>query len=198
MQDHRDSTQAPGTPGSTVELVDRLPADIARRTMERLQADTDARVSVGDVDDTRVALANEQRSEADQSIPSLGVITPSQARGAVVHAVLWGLAGAVLGVLVALIPIAGLDFGLRIGLFAIIGFLGGSSAGALFGGGRQPELEGDVRDAGHEVTVKVSTTGAAERERAEAILAEADLEAASRAHDHAAEDSHHARDAMDS
>lgn len=72
--------------------------------------------------------------------------TPGQWRGMVVG----GAVGAIVGVVIAL-PFAAIPFmdsvGTRILLVVIAGALAGAAAGGVYGGGRAPELEGEVTDA---------------------------------------------------
>jgi hypothetical protein len=87
----------------------------------------------------------EQRDETDESWPVIGVgeITGSQARGAALWGLLGAAVGVALGLLVSLIPFAGLLWAGRAALFGGIGLLAGGTAGFVYGGGRGAELEED-------------------------------------------------------
>lgn len=84
--------------------------------------------------------------DADDVAPGLavGVITGPQARGVVAFGAIGLMVGLVIGGLVALIPIADWSYLARLALFGGIGAFGGLIAGAVYGGGREPEIEGDV------------------------------------------------------
>lgn len=66
------------------------------------------------------------------------------AKGAIIWMAVGLVAGAVIGALVALVPMGGLAFGTRLWVLALCGAIAGATAGALWGGGRQPELEDEV------------------------------------------------------
>lgn len=84
--------------------------------------------------------------DADDVAPGLavGVITGPQARGLVAFGAIGLMVGFVIGGLVALIPIADWSYPGRLALFGGVGAFGGLTAGSVYGGGREPELEGDV------------------------------------------------------
>jgi len=87
-----------------------------------------------------------QARETDDAWPAIGVgpVTKAMAKGALLWGAIGAAAGAVLGILIALIPFADLPFLGRAALLGVVGLLAGSTAGFLYGGGRQPELEDDV------------------------------------------------------
>lgn len=190
MTEHR--TGGPGAENEPGELVDRLPPDVAERAAARIERETGAEVSLGDPASTVKALDNEVRDEADGMVPGigLGVATASQARGAATWTAVGAVGGAVLGALIGLIPMADLSLGTRELIWIIVGVLTGSTIGFVFGGGRQPEIEGDVRDTAHELTITVRADTTADADRAEKVLAEADLETADRARKMAKEGEH--------
>jgi len=86
------------------------------------------------------------RRDAADVAPGLavGVVTGPQARGVVAFGAIGLMVGLVVGGIVALIPIADWSYPARLALFGAIGAFGGLIAGAVFGGGREPEIEGDV------------------------------------------------------
>jgi hypothetical protein len=81
-----------------------------------------------------------QEVDADDAAPgvAIGVVTGSQARGAL----LWGAAGAVVGALLgmalAFIPMQDVELAFRLAVAMVIGAVAGGVAGAVFGGGWQP------------------------------------------------------------
>ena len=98
----------------------------------------------GDTD----ALEGQQRQEAGQAWagPGLPASSDAQWKGLVIGSVVGGAIG-----LVLLLPVAFIPFGLsltgRLVMCGIIGALAGGTAGALYFGGRVPELEGETVDA---------------------------------------------------
>jgi hypothetical protein len=92
----------------------------------------------------------EQDAETDEAWPVIGVgpATAAQVRGAVLWGVFGTVAGALLGVLIALIPFAGLVLLARVILVGGIGALAGATAGFVYGGGREAEIE---EDAGNQI-----------------------------------------------
>jgi hypothetical protein len=91
-------------------------------------------------------LRHEQREEIAESWFGLGFLTDAQVKGGVAGAVAGGVLGAVLFLPLGLIPWDGLALGWRLGLAALCGALAGSTALAVYLGGREPELEGETRD----------------------------------------------------
>lgn len=98
----------------------------------------------GDVD----ALEGEQRREAGQAWAGVGLpaSTDAQWKGLVTGSLVGGAIG-----LVLLLPVAFIPFGLslvgRLLICGIAGALAGGTAGALYLGGRLPEMEGETVDA---------------------------------------------------
>jgi hypothetical protein len=95
------------------------------------------------------ALESEQRAEADQAWAGPGVpsSTDGQAKGLVVGSLVGGAIGLVLLLPLAFISIGGLSLTGRLILCAITGALMGGTAGAMYAGGRVPELQGETMDA---------------------------------------------------
>jgi hypothetical protein len=79
--------------------------------------------------------------------PGLPAMTDAQWKGGVLGSLVGGLIGAVLFLPFAFVSMGNLGAGWRILIVAIIGALAGGTAGALYLGGREPELEGEVMDA---------------------------------------------------
>lgn len=105
-------------------------------------AGTDER---GDVD----ALEGDQRNEAGQtwSEPGVPASTGAQGRGLLIGSVIGGVIGLVLLLPLGFIPVSGLSLTGRLVVCAIIGAVAGGTAGAMYLGGRLPELEGETVDA---------------------------------------------------
>jgi hypothetical protein len=87
------------------------------------------------------------------------LFSPAQAKGALLWAVIGAGGGAVLGAVIGLVFALG-DFShaTTAAILAAIGALAGASAGFTYGGGRQPEVDGEVRDPSVDVTVGVRPT----------------------------------------
>lgn len=164
----------------TGEVFDHLPPDMVDKTVAQLRADFGHQVdiSVGADADQPAAMAESQREESDHA---LGVLAESQIRGALIDGVIWGAVGAVIGVLIGLFPIGGLAIGGRIALWAVVGALAGGAAGAVFGGGREPELEGDLRNVSTDVPIRVKTEDPVIARRVAKVFHQADHEVAARA-----------------
>ena len=105
-----------------------------------------------------VAAREEQVREMDTASatvgPTAGVMTDAQGRGAMLGTVVGAAFGVALMLGAALVvPIADLDLGVRLLIFGIVGAFAGGTAGAVYGGGRAPELEGEATDADLDVPV---------------------------------------------
>lgn len=102
-----------------------------------------------DGDSRTQSLESEQRREAGEAWAGPGVPASSdgQAKGLVVGSLLGGAIGLVLLLPLGFIPIGGLELTGRLILCAIIGALAGGTAGAMYFGGRVPELQGETMDA---------------------------------------------------
>lgn len=100
--------------------------------------------------DRRVGdLESDQAREASQAWAGPGVpsSTDGQAKGLVVGSLIGGAIGLALLLPLAFIPIGGLSLAGRLLLCAITGALAGGTAGAMYLGGRVPELQGETKDA---------------------------------------------------
>lgn len=93
------------------------------------------------------ALREEQAAETAQPVTAGGPphMTNAQWKGMVLGGLAGGLIGALLFLPVALIPFIDAVI-VRIVVVAIIGWLAGATAGAVYWGGRAPELEGETMD----------------------------------------------------
>ena len=94
-------------------------------------------------------IADEQVAEVERvhAAPAAPPMTSGQWHGLWVGVLIGGAIGAVLGGLLGLIPFADLDVGLRVLITALAGAIAGGTAGAVYFGGRVPELEGETTDA---------------------------------------------------
>lgn len=95
------------------------------------------------------ALESEQSSEADKAWAGPGVpaSTDGQVKGLFIGSLVGGAIGLVLLLPLAFIPVGGLALTGRLILCAIVGALAGGTAGAMYFGGRVPELQGETMDA---------------------------------------------------
>ncbi len=105
----------------------------------------DQRDERGDVD----ALESEQRRESGQAWAGPGVPATSdgQWKGLIIGSLVGGAIGLVVLLPLAFIPISGLSLLGRLIVCGITGAFAGGTAGALYLGGRMPELEGETVDA---------------------------------------------------
>jgi hypothetical protein len=92
------------------------------------------------------ALRHEQQDEIAESWFGLGFLTDAQWKGGVVGIAVGGLVGALLFLPLGLVGWAGLGLGWRMAIAALCGALAGSTAMAVYFGGRGPELEGEMQD----------------------------------------------------
>ncbi|MCB1017387.1 MAG: hypothetical protein KDB10_20035 [Acidimicrobiales bacterium] len=117
--------------------------------------------------DVREAI-REQREEINQSWagPGLGPMSDGQWKGFVLGSLLGGLLGALVLLPFGLIEWGGgLAVGWRLLVAGLAGALGGGTAGALYFGGRVPELEGETVDAAGRPDLGSSPRDAATDER---------------------------------
>jgi hypothetical protein len=96
----------------------------------------------------QAALRHEQQEEVAESWagPGFGPMTDAQLKGLMVGALVGGALGALLFLPLGLIGWGDVALPWRLGLAALCGALAGGTAGALYMGGREPELEGETRD----------------------------------------------------
>ena len=147
------------TPQERPESVRRAEGKIDEVTgaSDHRQKYADRRDVSGDTD----ALEGQQRQEADQAWagPGLPAASDAQWKGLLTGSLVGGAIG-----LVLLLPVAFIPFGFsltgRLLMCGIIGALAGGTAGALYFGGRMPELEGETVDADGSPSV-----GSSERDR---------------------------------
>lgn len=95
------------------------------------------------------ALEGEQRRESDQvwGGPGMPASTEGQWKGLIIGSLVGGAIGLVVLLPLAFIPIGGLSLMGRLVICGITGAFAGGTAGALYLGGRMPELEGETLDA---------------------------------------------------
>lgn len=130
-------------------MTDRHLARRAERTLDEHTEPDHGRQYTDRVDEDQPGrLRDEQRDEAADVWVGPGVpgMTRGQARGLLFGAVVGGLVGLVVFLPLALIPFME-GAAARVLLVAIAGALAGGTAGALYMGGREPELEGETIDA---------------------------------------------------
>lgn len=101
----------------------------------------------------RDVLRHEQQDEIAESWFGVGFLTDAQFKGGAVGTVIGGLVGAVLFLPLGFIGWGGLALGWRLAIAAVCGALAGSTALALYMGGREPELEGEMQDLDHRPSV---------------------------------------------
>jgi hypothetical protein len=94
----------------------------------------------------RDVLRHEQQEEVAQSWLGLGFLTDAQFKGGLVGTVVGGLIGAVLFLPLGFIGWGDLALGWRLAVAAMCGALAGSVGLAIYMGGREPELEGEMQD----------------------------------------------------
>jgi hypothetical protein len=96
---------------------------------------------------TDADLRREQQDEAARSWvgPGVPAVTEGQWHGLVIGALVGGALGALLFLPLALIPFME-PAGARVLLVVLAGAFAGGTAGALYAGGREPELEGELVD----------------------------------------------------
>lgn len=92
------------------------------------------------------ALRAEQQDEVAQSWFGLGFLTDGQFRGGLAGIVVGAVVGAVVLLPLGLFSWGGLALGWRLAIAALCGALAGSTAMAIYLGGREPELEGEMQD----------------------------------------------------
>lgn len=120
------------------ELDDRLAPEHPRR-----YADSDAPA------DDPATLRAEQHREAEEIVggPGVPAMTGPMAKGMVGGGLLGALIGAVVMAPLALLPLMSESIAVRLVVVVAIGIAGGATAGAIYFGGRVPELSGESVDA---------------------------------------------------
>ncbi len=120
------------------QLDERLTPDHPRR-----YADSDA--PTGDP----ATLRDEQHREAAEiaGAPGVPAMTGPMAKGMVGGGLLGALIGGLVMAPLALLPVMSESIGVRLIVVVCIGLAGGATAGAVYFGGRAPELSGESVDA---------------------------------------------------
>src|SRR5690349_23009479 len=97
----------------------------------------------------RSSLVHDQQEELEHlhSVPAALPLSSGRAHGLWFGALVGGAIGAVVLGLVGLLPYADLAVGWRVLITAIVGALAGGTAGAVYFGGRTPEVERETTDA---------------------------------------------------
>lgn len=94
----------------------------------------------------REVLRREQRDEIAESWYGLGFLTDAQLKGALIGALVGGVIGAIVSLPLGIVAFGDLSIWWRLLIVALCGALAGSTALALYFGGREPELEGETQD----------------------------------------------------
>lgn len=166
-----------------VDFDDRSDADEAVARLREAGVH-DRQIEVGDRGDPRV-VEEATTDPALQGTPNqtgVAVKAGAMARGALWWMVVGGVLGAVVAVLLALVPLGGLTFWERAGIYVVIGILGGSGAGFVFGGGQEPwAREGDRPGQGG-LTVAVQVADRTEADRVRTLLTSSSPTAHARSH----------------
>jgi hypothetical protein len=146
--------------------------DVIRRLHE--QGIPDEVIVVDDDADRHRMLLRQQQHEAERTAPlAVEVISPAQAKGALLWACIGTAIGAVaVGSLGLVMTLGQFTRGESIGLFALVGAMAGWSAGFVYGGGRQPEVDGELRDCRDDVTIALDLTTTDAASAAIRIIAE--------------------------
>lgn len=156
-----------------VDFDDRSEADLAVARL-RESGVHDRQISIGDRGDPRVLEDAELDPDlrATPAQTGVSVNAGAMAWGSFWWMVIGGVIGVVLALLLALIPLGGISLWQRMGLYAVIGLLGGSGAGFVFGGGQEPwAREGGRPGSGLSVAVRVD--GAEQARRVKELLTSA-------------------------
>ena len=127
------------------EIIDETEHNLDERTAPRPH---ERKYATGDRARTTApeALRAEQQDEIAQSWFGFGFLTDGQFRGGVAGIVIGAVVGAVVLLPLGLFSWGGLALGWRLGIAALCGALAGSTAMAIYLGGREPELEGEMQD----------------------------------------------------
>ena len=97
----------------------------------------------------RERLEHEQLEEANESWPVFGAgpMTDGMAKGFAFGSVVGGVVGMLIALPFAFFLFPGISLGLRLAIFLVAGALAGGTAGAIYFGGRVPELDGELIDS---------------------------------------------------
>jgi outer membrane lipoprotein SlyB len=166
-----------GPETDTLRAAFRTP-DEAHAAARRLVAEgiPESDIAVNDPHDRQHMLVRQQRLESERTMPAVGTsaFTPAQIKGSVMWTVMGFVAGALLiGPLGFFITLGSFSMWASVGLFAAVGALAGSTAGFTYGGARQPEVEGELRDNSGDATVSVRPCSPEEADVAYPLLQEA-------------------------
>jgi len=134
----------------------------AREVIRRLHEHgiPDEVITVDDDEDRHHMLLRQHQREAERTRPlAVEVISPAQAKGAFLWACVGTAVGAVaVGSLGFVMTLGHFTRTESIGLFALVGAMAGWSAGFVYGGGRQPEVDGEMRDCRDDMTIAIDLT----------------------------------------
>lgn len=107
----------------------------------------DVEAPAEDVAEARLEQQREMGTAGSVAGPTALLATDAQGRGMLVGGSIGALIGAVLFLPLGLLDLINLDLVARVVIFSGCGAIAGGVAGAVFGGGRVPELEGEATDA---------------------------------------------------
>jgi hypothetical protein len=159
----------------------------ARAAAETLRREFDGNVTRDSALDERAALRAEMRDEVEATVVgpgNVGPFTKGMTRGIALWVPVGTLAGAVIGLALALLPWAsGMSTVWRIVAGLVIGGVAGATAGFVIGGGFRPRKEGEGAELASEdrPVVGFHTDDLATAERVERRLAEVGAERVGRA-----------------
>jgi hypothetical protein len=150
-------------------------AEDARGVVSQLRAEgiPEDVIVVDDSGDRHHMLLRQQQHEADRTRPlAVELISPAQAKGALVWATVGTVGGAVaVGSLGFVMTLGQFTRSESIGLFALVGAMAGWSAGFVYGGGRQPEVDGEMRDCKDDTTIAIDLSSTESASTAIGIIA---------------------------
>jgi hypothetical protein len=149
------------SPPSKLRATFRTPeaaAEATRRLQEQGIAAED--IAIDATDDRQHMLVRQQQAETnDAKHVAVDLMSPAQAKGALLLAPIGAVAGAVIvGALGLFMTLGDFSRPASIGIFAIVGALAGSTMGFVYGGGRGPEVAGELHDPAADTTVTVTTS----------------------------------------
>jgi hypothetical protein len=147
MRPRKIVTRAPNEADGSPAPPEASPAPTAGKATARAPKEADppgTRSGRGQPAEDDPVLALHREMDELWAGPEIGVMTRAQAKGLVIGSVIGGLIGAVLLQPLALIHIGTWGPLSRVLVVGIVGAIAGATAGALYMGGREPEIEGEV------------------------------------------------------
>jgi hypothetical protein len=131
-------------------------------------------IVVDDAADRHHMLIRQQHRESERTRPlAVEVISPAQAKGALLWAAVGTGVGAVgVGAVGLVMTLGQFSRTESIGLFALVGAMAGWSAGFVYGGGRQPEVDGEMRDCSDDTTIAIDLVSTEQASAAISIISQ--------------------------